>query len=200
MIVYVESNFVLELALGQEELTQAEEILRAAERGDTELALPQFCLSEPFSTLAARGRELRRLSRLLSEQLRQLGRSSPHQPIVATLQATPGALLSFEGSEIDLLGKTVERLLSVGQTIALDSGSFQRAIGYRGTYSLSTQDATIYACIVAHMSGRERSERKCFVSRNFKDFDHPGIRQELSQYGCEYADSFEHALRFIRGG
>lgn len=47
--MYVESNFVLEIALGQEELTAAERLLVAAEQGAIELALPVFALSEPFA-------------------------------------------------------------------------------------------------------------------------------------------------------
>jgi hypothetical protein len=199
VIVYVESNFILEIALGQEHSGAAEQILAAATTGDIKLVLPQFCLSEPFSTLTERGRGRLRLSRMLTEQLRQLDRSSPHKPLLQPLQVAPATLVSFEKAEFDLLESTVGRLLTVGSTIALDGTMFQKAISYRQTYALSAQDATIYSCIVAHMSSQDPGEPKCFVSRNFKDFDDPDIRQELKTYGCEYADSFENAVRFVQG-
>lgn len=54
MIVYVESNFVLELALGQEQAAFADAILNAAEAKKIELAFPSFALSDPFATVMHR--------------------------------------------------------------------------------------------------------------------------------------------------
>jgi hypothetical protein len=44
MNVYVESNFVLELALLQEEHETCENILALCERAEAKLVLPAFCL------------------------------------------------------------------------------------------------------------------------------------------------------------
>src|SRR5881394_3448686 len=46
LIAYIESNFVLELALEQEEAPAAQKILELAEKGRIELAFPTFALSE----------------------------------------------------------------------------------------------------------------------------------------------------------
>lgn len=54
MIVYVESNFVLEIALEQREASSAEAILGLAENGEIELAIPAVALAEPFSKLGYR--------------------------------------------------------------------------------------------------------------------------------------------------
>ena len=51
MTVFVESNFVLEIALGQEQAAAAEAILQLAEHGTLNLRIPAFALSEPFSTV-----------------------------------------------------------------------------------------------------------------------------------------------------
>lgn len=51
MIVYVETNFVLEIAREQEQVVSANKILALAEEGKIELAFPAFTLSEPFSTI-----------------------------------------------------------------------------------------------------------------------------------------------------
>ena len=48
MIVYVESNFVLEVALGQEESPSAESILVLAESSKIELVFPGFSLKETY--------------------------------------------------------------------------------------------------------------------------------------------------------
>ena len=48
MIVYVESNFVLELAFLQEESEDCSEILQLAEAQRIELVFPSFCVGEPY--------------------------------------------------------------------------------------------------------------------------------------------------------
>jgi len=47
MIVYVESNFILEMVLGQKYASAIESILQLAERGKIELTFPSFALCEP---------------------------------------------------------------------------------------------------------------------------------------------------------
>jgi hypothetical protein len=48
MIVYVESNFILELAFLQEEHGEAETLAKFAESGQIQLAVPSFSGSEPY--------------------------------------------------------------------------------------------------------------------------------------------------------
>lgn len=57
MIVYVESNFVLELAFLQEECAQAEEISKLAESGEIQLAIPAFSGGEPYERMIRRSRD-----------------------------------------------------------------------------------------------------------------------------------------------
>ena len=57
MIVYVETNFVLEIAREQEQVESANQILILAEQGKIELAFPSFTISEPFSTIIRQRKE-----------------------------------------------------------------------------------------------------------------------------------------------
>ena len=50
MIVYLESNFVLELAFLQAEHEECSAILRLAETGEIRLVLPAFSIGEPYET------------------------------------------------------------------------------------------------------------------------------------------------------
>ena len=50
MIVYIESNFVLEVALEQEESKAAEDILGLVEEGRIKLVLPTFALIDFLDT------------------------------------------------------------------------------------------------------------------------------------------------------
>jgi hypothetical protein len=67
MIVYVESNFVLEIALGQEQATSAEALLAFSESRSIELVLPSLTLTEPFSTVTHRDCDRRKLAKLSAE-------------------------------------------------------------------------------------------------------------------------------------
>jgi predicted nucleic acid-binding protein len=198
VIVYVESNFLLELALGQEQSSFAEEILGLAESHQVDLTYPAFSISEPFSTLLHRARERDRLASQISAQLTDLRRSTPHQQLLPVLQNVPGALSGIGKEEFDLLEQSVMRLLAVGRSLPTDSGSFTRALTYQRQYDLGPVDAIIYASIVVDLEHQPSQETKAFVSRNWKDFDLPAIREELRKHNCRYEESFEAGVALIR--
>jgi predicted nucleic acid-binding protein len=60
LIVYVESNVVLEIALGQEQATAAETILQRAEAGAIDLAFPAVAVTEPIAAITRSTRDRRR--------------------------------------------------------------------------------------------------------------------------------------------
>ena|SRR5579859_5129458 len=78
MIVYVETNFVLEIAREQEQVEAANRILVLAEQRKIELAFPSFTLSEPFSTIIRQRKDRKELLRSLQDTLVQLRRSETH--------------------------------------------------------------------------------------------------------------------------
>lgn len=61
MIAYVESNFVLELALLQASHASCEAILRLCEEGSVQLVVPAFSLAEPYETLGRRQAQRKQL-------------------------------------------------------------------------------------------------------------------------------------------
>ncbi len=197
MIVYVESNFVLEVALGQEESPSAESILVLAEGSKIELVFPGFALSEPFATVTQRDRDRRRLRSSFTEMLRQLQRSEPRKQVVSDLQPVPIILTTIVKKEIDLLQSTVDRLLNVGKSIEIDGASFKQALMYQRNLDLSPQDSIIYAAVITDLQKRSHQEDKCFISRNWKDFRNPDIKSELESYNCRYAESFGEGLSYI---
>lgn len=86
MDVYVETNFVLELALVQEQQQSCQQLLNLAEVGTINLVLPAFSLTEPYETLIRREKNPRNLSQDLHRELSQIGRSLPYQQQVNTYQ------------------------------------------------------------------------------------------------------------------
>ena len=197
MIVYVESNFVLELALGQEQAQDAEAILKLAEEKHIELAFPGFALSEPFATLDHQHKEQSRLSKSLADMLRQLQRSAPHRATVSTMSGMPGALAGIARLESDRLQETIRRLLDAGTCLRLDGATFHEAMAAQPRFDLSPQDSVIYAVMIADLRTRPPGEPKCFISRNWKDFRNPDILNELRTYQCVYAESFAEGLAII---
>ncbi len=198
MIVYVESNFVLEIALGQEEAPASEAILAFAENNKLELCCPGFALSEPFATVTQRGRKREDLSKSLTGTLRELRRSKPHEEVVSELQSVPAVLTNIANKEFGLLQSTVKRLLHVSKLIELNSAIYEQAIGYQFFFGLSPQDSIIYASVISDLIRRDRKEPKYFISHNWKDFRDFSIKYELESYNCQDVENFNVGLSLIQ--
>jgi hypothetical protein len=81
MNVYVESNFVLEQALEQEQCESCQELIGIASAGSIRLVVPAFSLAEPHIALMRRGNERSRLSAELQKHLSELGRSKTYREV-----------------------------------------------------------------------------------------------------------------------
>ena len=77
MKVYVETNFVLELTLEQEQHAECETILDLAEKARIGLSIPAFCFAEPFETMRRRRNEREDLKKKLERESRELRRMRP---------------------------------------------------------------------------------------------------------------------------
>ena len=196
LIVYVESNFILEVALSQEEASAAKSILDLARLGTLELRVPSFALCEPFSTISHRGREGRKLVGTLGETMRQLLRSESYRKQLQEFESVPEALARIYGQEIDLLESTIRELLVTAQVLQLTRDVFEQALEVQRTLGLSPQDAIIYASVLQDLRTNPVAEA-LFVSRNYKDFSDPEILVELGALNCEYKDSYADAIALI---
>jgi hypothetical protein len=94
MTVYVESNFVLEQSLQQEECDSCGEIIDLASKGRIMLAVPAFSLAEPHLAILGKEKARSRLSNDLRKQLFELGRSKPHRAVPATFDALASVLIA----------------------------------------------------------------------------------------------------------
>lgn len=197
MTLYVESNFVLEIALGQEELAAAERLLVAAESGVIDLALPSFSLSEPFVRITRGIRDRGRLMSQFRSQIVQLARSTPHQFEVDALQTVPALMSSIDERERDRLVRTVERLLASARVIEFDPASFRVAMDYRTRYDLEDEDAIVLAAVVADLQSNTGSGRHVFANRNRRDFGDIEIVINLRRLGCDLVWGFAEAARLL---
>lgn len=200
MVVYVESNFVIEAALLQGESNDAHELLRLGERGTVELRVPSFALCEPFTTLVRRRAERDALGRSIKVQLQQLQRSPIHAGDVRRLRHVPRVLTDIGAVQADQLEGTVLTLLTIGRQIPLDAQVLRDAINFRDQYGFgSTQDAIVFASVVADLRAAGTPSPRCFITRNSEDFErNPLVKAELKAHGCELKTRFAAGLAYVR--
>ena len=81
MIVYVETNFILEMAFLQEEHESCEAILSYAREDKIDLAIPAFSIAEPYETWIRRHIRRSDLQRQLARELNEIARSATYSAI-----------------------------------------------------------------------------------------------------------------------
>jgi predicted nucleic acid-binding protein len=196
MNVYVESNFVLEQALEQEQCESCEQLIRIASTGSIRLVIPAFSLAEPHIALLRKGNERSRLSAELQKHLSELGRSRPYREAPSTFSELVAILIRSAEHERAGLERTVEEMLKTADVIPLDSGIFHQASAIQLGLDMSAQDSIVLASIVSHLSETKPAE-SCFLNRNTKDFDDPNVREMLDAFGCKFFARFDDGLRYV---
>ena len=139
MDVYVETNFVLELALLQEQQESCQKLLDLAEAGRINLIVPAFSLTEPYETLIRREKNRRNLSQDLHKELSQLGRSLPYQQQVHTYQEITEFLVNSGKEEKQRFQIVVEKLLVVSKVVPLTVEILTAAIEYQSEFDFTPQ-------------------------------------------------------------
>lgn len=196
MKIYVESNFVLELAFDQEQQSSCDSILRHCGLGAAQLAIPAYSLIEPYETLVRRHNERTRIKRDLDKELKQMVRSPGLAERMARFEDMVGLLTDSAVEEASRLEEARSRLLGVAQVIPADAAVLASAVRYRALHALSPQDAVVYASVLADLVA-EGPERSCFLNRNTKDFGNPGIVQELLVRNCKLLPRFDSGLAYL---
>lgn len=196
MIAYVESNFVLELALRQEEYEACQQILRSAKTGRLQLVVPAFSLAEPYETWHRRAREREDLRDRLESELRQLSRSEHYVQVLEGSTRITGLLTRSLDEDKQRVDEVCRRLTSVATVVSLDDQAVGRSLDVQETLDLSPQDAFVYSSVVAHLP-IPPEEPKIFVTRDPDDFATPEIEDDLEGFGASLVPSFSDAARYL---
>jgi hypothetical protein len=194
--VYVETNFVLEQALQQEQCDSCDAILDLAVAGVISLVVPAFSLAEPHQALALKEKARNRLSNELRPHILELARSKPYRAVPDDFMALTSVLIRSAEQEREGLQRAIAGLLSTAEIMPLDSGALIAAAQLQQTLAMSGPDAIVLASVLRHLQNATPAE-SCFLSRNSKDFDDPDVRDQLDRFGCLYFARFDQALRFI---
>ncbi len=197
MNVYVESNFVLELALLQEQHESCQELLDLAQVKQITLIVPAFSLAEPYETLIRNNKKRQKLSQDLKKELSQLSRSLPYQEQIRTFEDTTAFLISSQEEQKRRLDALIEKILEVCKIIPLTAEILTEAIKYQSEYNLEPQDSIVYASVPDHIKKSDERQR-CFLNRNSKDFDDPDIKESLNSYDCLMLFRFDNGISYVK--
>ena len=197
MNIYVETNFILELAFAQEQHESCEQIIGLCEAGSATLVLPAFCIAESYETLIRRGNKRTQIANDLAGELRQLSRSKPYKDEIDAFQSITGLLARSSQEEDQRLIAIWERVLKIADIIPLEAGTVLNATQYRVAFKLEPQDSIVYSSVLLHLASAGNVE-SCFINRNRRDFDDPDIEESLAKLGCKMLFSFINDYNYIQ--
>jgi hypothetical protein len=192
--VYVESNFILEIALLQEGQESCLDILATCEAGTAHLVLPAFCIAEPHETIGRRHKDRKGLLKELDSELKQLARSIAYREDVATLRNVTNLLARSADEERRRLNETFDRLLRAADIIPLDPAVLAEA---RRWPKLSPQDSIIYASVLTHLQVHPRAA-SCFLSRDREHFHDLDLVENLARHGCRMIHDFQGGSSYLQ--
>ena len=196
MNVYVESNFVVEQALEQEQSESCQRLLSLSAATSIHIVIPAFSLAEPYITVMHKGSERSKLGTELQRQLSELGRSKPFREASSSFNELTALLIRSAEAERAGLERAIEAILKTAKVIPLDSDMFHLAAGIQSSYDMSIQDSIVLASVIHHLHENKPAE-SCFLNRNTKDFDDPNVREVLEVLGCKFFPRFDSGLQFI---
>jgi predicted nucleic acid-binding protein len=197
MNIYVETNFVLELAFVQEQHESCEQIIGWCEAGSTTLVLPAFCIAESYETLIRRATRRTQIANDLLKELRQLSRSRPYKDDIEAFQSITGLLARSLQEEDQRLIAVLERVLKIADIIPLESQIFLNATQHRVMYKLEPQDSIVYSSVLHHLVSEGEAE-SCFINKDRKDFYDPDIDESLTDKGCKMLFSFIDGSNYVQ--
>ena len=196
MVVYVETNFILEMGYRQAENEFCEAIIQLAENGLITLAIPSCSIGESYETSYRRKKERESFAEYLDGRRSQLSYSADRDLLARRIQTLIEALLESIDRDNHRLNQVLSRLTGVAEFISLSASSLTLAQEYQRTIEMDPPDSLVLGSIVSHLS-EANPDVCCFLNKNVKDFDTPSVRDELQPYNCPLIGSFEQGLNYI---
>ena len=194
MNVYLESNFVIELALLQEQHASCDALLALGEAGRVRLVIPAFSLAEPYQTLGRRHGDRVRTKVELDSHLRLLARTRDYSERLSGFEAVTKLLIDSQDVEGKRLEDVQVRLLRNAEIIVLDRAILESALRCQENYGLSPTDALVCASVLEHLQRASPTE-SCFLNRD-TDFDDPDLVEALERQGCKLLRSFDAGYNY----
>jgi predicted nucleic acid-binding protein len=195
--IYVETNFVMELVLDQEQSGSCQQILALCAQGQAQLVLPAYSLAEPHEKLVRNRKQRKFAWDPLAVELTQLKRTAAYQSSVQVIQTAEPLFQMANQDEEHRFYQYQRQLLQLAEIIPLTASVLMQAPDCELAYNLSPQDALVYASVIEHLAQTPPSIA-CFLNRNFRDFDTPDIVAALRSRNCRMIPQFDQGLRFVQ--
>ncbi len=197
MIVYVETNFLLELALQQEQHASCEAFLQLAESRAATLTAPAFSVIEAVTKLRRTYTERRELQQRLNPQRRELKRTQSFtQAEDDAFTKVAEALIRNTQAAEQRFAQIEARLFQAVRFLPLDAAVAAEISKYINNYGLKPPDATVLASIMKDPQlGKSPS---CFLNKDAKGFEQPSIKELLNQHRCRLIAHFDNGLSYVQ--
>lgn len=196
MIVYVETNFLLELAYLQERCESCRALLDLAADGAITLALPAVCAAEARATWHRRAADRRDFHTALQKHIREISRSEQFRGLGDQSRDALAALIAGGEQSRDRLEQAIGTFADTATMIPLSADIISIARWHELAYSLSPQDAVVLASVRAH--AETHAGQKVFVSQDAKGFANPTVYDELAAVDCKVLVNFTDALAYVQ--
>jgi predicted nucleic acid-binding protein len=196
MRAYVETNFLLEIILLQEQHQSCEEIVRSCEKGLISLMLRAFCVAEAYFALGGKRRRRHRFAQDFEDQKAELTRSSRFKDQADLLTAVQGLLIESMQRENQEFYASLNRVLALLEIIPLNAETLRSAASLVDAVGLQLPDAIVLASILAHLDTSAPGEC-CFLNRD-RDFEDPYVFEELAKRSCKMLFSFDEGANYLR--
>jgi predicted nucleic acid-binding protein len=199
VVIYAETNYILELILKREEYSACEELLMLAEQKKVWLLLPSFSFAESYEALTRIHKARKAIHERLAIEVHELKRQATYkdEKPKSVMDEMCNILINSTLEESIALKDVISRVISISGVIDLTAETLQSAIDYENEYALSPQDAIVYASIIFHLNSVKPSS-SCFLNRNSKDFNTPDIQKFLNSRSCKLFFSFKDGLGYIK--
>lgn len=195
--VYIETNFLLNIAKKQEESFYSSKILRLAKNKKIILILPIYCIPESYSALFRKHELFRKLKRRAITVLDDINRSRLHKPIYEVYKNLPTEIAVIIQREVNRLDKVITEVWKSAKILNSSSEIHKKGIVFRTTLDLQHEmDAAIFSTIENDLKTTKSSAEKIFLTADEKMLT-PELIKLLSQRNCTCFHSFMKAYKFI---
>lgn len=114
--LYVESNFVVELALSQEQHESCERLIELAGTDKVNLIVPAYSLVEPYEKIGRQASDRLKVSKALEAEAKHLSRSTSYHDEIDAMQHVTGLLVRSSAEEKEGLRSAIDRIRAIAKS------------------------------------------------------------------------------------
>ncbi|MCC5620430.1 PIN domain-containing protein [Nostoc sp. CHAB 5715] len=195
MIIYVETNFLMSIAKGQD--SQAQELLQNTP-SSLRIVVPSICFVESLTTLEQEEKYNLDFLGKLDIQINQAERDNSDNArlLLFRLEQSKTSFLERNNEVKERFDVAFNQLISKSEMITLSTGVFQETLN-REIFDKHIIDRIILECIIFH-AGLHLNENKSFLSSNSKEFGRREVIEVLRNSGIQYFNKTQNFLSWLQ--